>query len=442
MIRLRDYQQDLYNGILNEFRKGNRRVLAQSPCRSGKSYVIAKLIEDLTKGKALLIAHRIELLNQLSGFLVEEGLNYKVYVESVFTEARRLDKSDITLIIIDEAHLSGAKSYHKVVEAYPNAYVVGFTATPTRLDGKRLDLYHGLITGISVKSLIKKGAISQFDYYAPAINLDLSEIDTRMGDYVIGQLDDLMTKSRIYGDVIKAYRKLGGGKQAIAYCVSVKHSLKVCEEFSHAGIRARHIDGSMRKNERKRIMDDFRNGDFDVLCNCNIISEGITLPDVEVAILLRPTQSLALYIQQSMRCMTPKEGKRAVIIDCVGNYQRHGLPDDDREWTLDGVTKKHKEFNDEGEFTIRMCPQCFKVFKTASRCPYCGYKIVPVGREIEQMKEVEFAKIKEREEAKKANKRRQVGRARTRAELEAIAKERGYNPYWVKIMCKAKKIPY
>lgn len=441
-IVLRDYQQQVFIDTYKAFNDGYTSVLVQLPCRSGKSYIIADICNK-AKGDVLILAHRIELLKQLSELITSLHIK-NVRLASVFTEARNLGKYDKpTIIIIDEAHLSEASSYKKVVEYY-DTNLIGFSATPTRLDGKPLSLYKKLICGISTKELIKKGAIAPFDYYAPDIALDLSDIGIIAGEYNNKELTDLMCKSQIYGDVIKYYKKLAGDKQAIAYCVSVKHSKTVCNTFVQNDISAIHIDGGMNKKAREKALDEFKKGKYKILCNCNLISEGITLPNASVGLLLRPTNSLPLYIQQAMRVLTPDNNKHSIIIDFVANFQHHGLPDEDRDWSLEGVTKKRRTTNEDGTFIIRNCPNCFKTFKTANKCPYCGHTYEVKGRELKQIQEVELKKITEKEkqalEEQKKKMRMEVGKARSRAELIKIAKQRGYNMQWVNIQCRIKNI--
>ena len=399
------------------------------------------------KGNVLVLAHRHTLISQHKELLEKLGvLTDKVRVESVFTEANRLDKhkpTDVDLIIIDEAHLSEAKSYRKVCEYY-NCRRVLFTATPARLDGKPLTLADTLITGITANELIKMGAISDYDYYAPDLNINTDNIDMVAGEYNNGQLSELMCQSAIYGDILKYYRLLGDNRQAIAYCTSVKHSEQTAKMFNDNGISAVSIDGSMSQKERNKKMDMFRNGKVQILCNCNLISEGVTLPNASVALLLRPTMSLPLFIQQACRVLTPVEGKRAVIIDYVNNVQRHGLPTDDHEWSLDKSVEKRKQHNDDGTLSIRQCSECFRCFKTANKCPYCGYEYEVKGRELKAVKEVELKRIeaieKEKQEKQKKLARMEVGQCRTIADLQKIAKERGYAPGWVWQMARIKHI--
>ena len=401
---------------------------------------------DGAKCNVLVLAHRHTLINQHKELLSSLGvLTDNVRVESVFTEASRLSEhkpTDVDLIIIDEAHLSEAKSYRKVCEYY-NCRRVLFTATPSRLDGKPLTLADTLITGITANELIGMGAISDYDYYAPDLNIDTDNIDMVAGEYNNGQLSELMCQTAIYGDVLKYYRQLGENRQAIAYCTSVKHSEQTAKMFNDNGISAVSIDGSMSQKERNKRMDLFKSGKVQILCNCNLISEGVTLPNASVALLLRPTMSLPLFIQQACRVLTPVEGKKAVIIDYVNNVQRHGLPTDNHEWSLSKVVEKRKQHHDDGTLSIRQCENCFRCFQ-GNVCPYCKTEHMPKGRELKQMQEVELKKYRAEEQARleetKKNARMEVGRARTRADLEKIAKERGYDKKWVWVQCNIKHI--
>jgi superfamily II DNA or RNA helicase len=398
------------------------------------------------KGNVLVLAHRHTLIKQHKELLESLGvLTDKVRVESVFTEASRLGKyapDDVSLIIIDEAHLAEAASYKKVCEYYDCRRVL-FTATPSRLDGKPLTLADTLITGITANELIQMGAISEYDYYAPDLNIDTESVDMVAGEYNNSQLTEVMCQSAIYGDVLKYYRQLGENRQAIAYCVSVKHAQQTADMFNANGISAISIDGGMSLKERDKRMSLFRSGEVKILCNCNLISEGVTLPNASVALLLRPTCSLPLFIQQACRVLTPVEGKKAVIIDYVNNVQKHGLPTDTHNWSLSQQIEKRKEFNEDGTLNIRQCENCFRCFQ-GNKCPYCGIEHIPKGRELKQMQEVELKKIeainKEEEEKQRKEARMEVGKCRTIAELQKIAKDRGYAPGWVWQMARIKHI--
>lgn len=444
---LRDYQQEVFDKATEAFKKGAKGVCCVLPCRSGKSFIMARMIMGARKN-VLVLAHRHSLIEQHKELLGSLGiLTDKVRVESVFTEASRLGrypKDSIGLIIIDEAHLSEAASYRKVCDYY-NCKMVGFTATPSRLDGRPLKLFDTLVVGISADELIKRGSISDYDYYAPDLQLDTESIETVAGEYHNGQLTELMCQSAIYGDVLKYYRMLGDDRQAIAYCTSVKHSMQTADMFNANGISAVSIDGSMSVAARNEHMERFRKGDIQILCNCNLISEGVTLPNASVGLLLRATMSLPLYIQQSCRVLTPVEGKKAVIIDFVNNCQRHGLPTDKHEWSLSEAVKKRKQFNDDGTLSIRQCENCFRCFKTSNKCPWCGYEYTVKGRELKQVRDVELKRIEaiEKEEQEKQRKaaRREQGNARSYEELVALAKKRGYkNPAgWAYFIMKGRR---
>ncbi|MGN1327558.1 MAG: DEAD/DEAH box helicase [Clostridia bacterium] len=403
-IELRDYQEEIYRKIKEAFIKGSKGVCAVLPCRSGKSYVFAKISQDACKkgSHVLILAHRNSLISQHKELFENLQLdNPNIRIESVFTEVNHLgENGPVDLIIIDEAHLSGASSYQKVCKYY-NCLRILFTATPARLDGKPLDLADTIITGITANELIKRGNISDYNYYAPDLNIDMSKVDNLAGDFHNKQLGEAMGTKKIYGDILKYYNMLAKDKQAIAYCVNIEHSKNVCKMFNENGISARHMDSHTPEKEREQILQDFKKGKFKILCNCNLISEGITLPSAEAGLLLRPTLSLTLYIQQAMRCLTPNDNKKAIIIDYVNNVQRHGMPTQDREWSLSERTKDYYNENEDGTLKIRICPECFSTFETAPVCPFCGaeYKLTPV--EIQNIKEIELKKIEEEKEKRR-----------------------------------------
>ena len=441
MIALREYQQDLYQKTVDAFRQGNKRVLVTVGCGAGKSYIFAKMAEQ-TKGPVLVLTHRRELLDQTGRLFQEHGINARI--EMVLTEANHLGEHERpALIITDEAHLSRSNSWMKVLDYY-DTHTVGFTATPVRLDGKPLgDIYSALVTGVSVRWLIDNHRLAPYEYYAPtAVETDGLRVQT--GDYVIKDLEQLMSDRAIYSDVLKSWERLAKGQKTIAYCVSVKHAQETAKIFTDAGYPAVEIDGSTPPKKRLQIMDDFRNGKIMVLCNVGIISEGVSIDDVTCCLLLRPTESHALYWQQAMRCMRYQPGKVATIIDCVGNYTRNPLPDAEVKWSLINSLKKKPNVNSEGDFLIRTCPSCFKVFKTAPVCPYCGTEYPLHPREIKAHQDIELARITAEEataaEQKRKKMRMEVGKCKTIEDLIKIQRERGYAKEWVWKMARVKQI--
>lgn len=400
MPQLRKYQEELVQSVSDAWKSGFKAPCIVLGCGGGKSCIVAEIARRTTwRGKRVLfLVHRKELVDQIVQTFYLWGVDMRYCdVMMVQTATRRIKKlKKPSLIITDENHHSPAKSYTNIYEAFPTVYRVGVTATPTRLNGDGLcDTNDKLIIGPETKWLIENHYLAPYDYYAPKV-ADLTGLHIKMGEYVTTDIEKAMIKKAVFGDVIKYYKQLADGKKAVCYCASVRHSVAQAEAFRAAGIPAAHIDGETPKTERDTIINAFRSGDIRILCNVDLISEGFDVPDCECSILLRPTQSLTLYIQQSMRCMRYKDGKQAVIIDHVGNYARFGMPDDHREWTLEKRDKKQKK---KQENTVRVCtcPDCFYTFLPPESgrtvCPRCGYMFAKKDRELDVQENTELTKI-------------------------------------------------
>lgn len=431
-MELRNYQKKIYVDVYNQFRSGKKRVLVVAPCGAGKSYLFAAMAESAIKrgNTVLILCHRHELIEQHKQLFADLSIpTDNIRIESIFTEVNHLGEHGTpNLIIVDEAHLSKANSWQKTLEYY-NTFVVGFSGTPTRLDNKPLgDIYDVMVESVSVKWLIENHYLAPYDYIAP-MTVETDNISVNCGDYSIVELDKLMMDRVIYGDVIANYRKYAENEKTIVYCTSIKHAREVAETFRQAGYTAESIDSSVESKRRDKVMQDFRNGKIKVLCNCGIISEGISITDCAVCILLRPTQSLALHTQQSMRCMRYAPNKVAKIIDCVGNYVRHGLPDTKHDWSLTEMPKKRKVMDEQCNFTIRVCQACFRPFKTAPVCPWCGAKYELAPKEIKAREEVELARITAEKmaeiEQQKKQARMEQGMCKTFEELRDLFVSRG-----------------
>lgn len=440
-MELRDYQRDLYLKTRESFRRF-KRVLVVAPCGAGKTYLFSEMIRN-TRGDALVLVHRRELKEQHEKLFQELSIT-NVRVETYQTERSRLGKyPKPTLLIVDEAHLSRSKGWSEIVEYY-DTFTVGLTATPVRLDGKPLgDIYQTMVQGITTKELIAQYRLSPYEYYAP-VTVDADNLKIQAGDFLLKDLEKLMYDRAIYSDALKSWQRIAHRERTIAYCVSIAHAKETARLFSDAGYPAVEIDGNTPPKKRSQIMQDFRDGKITVLCNAGIISEGVSIDDVSCCLLLRPTESHALYWQQAMRCMRYQPGKIAKIIDCVGNYSRNPLPDADVEWSLTKSAKKSPRLTPAGDFKIRTCKECFMVFPTAPACPFCGaeYKLDPV--EMKAHEEIELHRITEeqKQELERMNKQRrmEVGQCRTFDELLKIQSERGYKPGWAWKMAKLKGI--
>lgn len=393
----------------------------------------------------MILVHRKELAEQHKQLLEEFGLtSEKIRVALFWSEANRLGQYETPdLIIADEAHWI-PNTLRKVLDYY-DCKVVALTATPCRLSGDPMGaVYEDMIVGVSVKDLIAQKRLAPYDYYSVQL-ADVTSLSIRNGEYSQSEAEALMMKSAIYGDAIKVYQKYADGKKTIVYCTSIKHSQEVAEAFRNAGYKAVHMDSGTPKKERQEIMAKFRSGDIQIIVNVMLIVEGISVPDCECCILLRPTLSTTIFIQSAMRCMRYKKGKRAVIIDCTANYLKLGLPDDDREWSLDKPVKARKDMDENGNFYIRTCEHCFKVFKSAPVCPYCGAEYSLKPREIKAHEDIELARIsaEEAEKAEIARKkaRQEQGKAQSFEDLIRIGKQRGYkNPaYWASQVMRGRK---
>lgn len=428
---LREYQQELYQKTVEAFKRGFRRPLVVAPCGAGKSYLFSEMIRR-TNGEALVLTHRQELKEQHEALFRKLGIE-NARVSMIMTEANRLGQYEKpALIVADEAHLSRSNSWMRVIDHY-DTWTVGLTATPVRLDGKPLgDVFDAMVEGVDVKWLIENQNLAPYEYYAPTA-VETDGLRTVAGDYVVSDLEKLMNERAIYGNVIDSYQRFASGERSIAYCVSVEHARRTASAFNSAGIRAEHLSAGTPAKQRKQILDDFRAGVITVLCNVGIISEGVSIDEVTCCMLLRPTESVALGVQQMMRCMRYLPGKTAKIIDFVGNYTRIGLPDDDREWSLGEPLKRKPRTDGNGDFYIRTCSSCYMAFKTAPVCPFCGAEYPLHPREIQAREEIELKRITAEEmariEAEKKRARAEQGRAQTFEELVALAKKRGYkNP--------------
>lgn len=398
-VVLRDYQQSAVGQVRATFAFGRKAPLLVLPTGGGKTVCFCYVAEQAAaKGRRVLIlVHRQELLRQCSAALdrlgVEHGLiaagctfrPHAVQVASVQTLVRRLTRLDWRpdLIVIDEAHHAVAGSWRKVIVHYASAKLLGVTATPVRLDGKGLrDVFDDIVVGPTIADLTAMGYLSPTRVYAPPSKVDFKGIRTRNGDYDIRDLGRVMDAPSITGDAVEHYSRICPGVPAIAFCATVEHARHVAEQFRAAGFRAESLDGSMDSSTRAGLINDLGKGLLHVLTSCEIVSEGTDIPVVTAAILLRPTKSEGLYLQQVGRVLRTAEGKtHAIILDHVGNVMQHGLPEEEREWTLDGKKKR------EGKAapSVRQCPKCFAAHPPAPKCPCCGHQYIGEKREIEEV---------------------------------------------------------
>jgi len=430
MYQLHDYQQNLVDKARQSYVDGYVSPCIVAPCGSGKSIVISEIARMTTLGgnRVLFLVHRRELVDQIRETFINNNVDMQlVELGMVQTIVRRLDKTNKPdLIITDENHHSLAASYRKIYDHFSDVLKLGFTATPIRLNGSGLgDINDVLIEEVSAKWLIENNYLSPYKYYAPKL-IDTESLKlNNMREFSSTSINDTMSENKIYGDVIKHYQELANNQQAIVYSHSVEASEEVAAEFNDAGYSAAHIDGKTPKVERDEIINKFRDMEIQILTNVDIIGEGFDVPDCSVVIMLRPTQSLSLYIQQSMRGMRYRPNKTSIIIDHVDNVRRHGLPDMDRTWSLEGKKKTSKE----SEVSIKECLNCFAVYTPEYLvCPFCGHK--PEIEEIADYEVDETAELEEVTEKDIVLDFREPADCNNMAELAELGKARGYKPGW------------
>ena len=385
-IKLRRYQLDDLRKIEDEFAADTERVLYQAPTGSGKTELFTELAdkEAYAGGWVLVLCHRDEIVQQVSEALHRRGVRHgiiapgypqtghRVQVASVMSVVRRLDRlAAPDLIIIDEAHHAVAATWTKVLDYWPRARVLGCTATPRRLDGKPLDdIFDRLIVGPSIARLIDDGWLAPVTVFTPPRSPDLTKVSIRAGDYAIDQLSGVMSKGIIVDGAVTEYERLCPESPALAFGVDIAHSKLVAAAFQRRNWRAAHVDGQTPRDERRRLIAALDDGRIDILCNCGLISEGLDVPGVECAILLRPTKSLALYLQMVGRALRPGKDL-AYVLDHAGNVLMHGLPTARRRWSLHG-----KQQDDSGAARLFRCPACGAINdRAAAECEHCGAEL-------------------------------------------------------------------
>lgn len=364
-------------------RAGHKRIVLVAPTGSGKTTIAAAAIDSaVNRGRRVLfLAHRDELIAQCSQRLAEHGLPHgiikagwgggdlwPVQVASVQTLVRRSGPPS-NLLVVDECHRTLAETYLKILDRYPEATVIGLSATPYRTDNRGLgDVYTDLVEVATPSQLIELGFLLRPRIFAPSTP-DLTGVHTSRGDFDQRELGLAMDNARLVGNIVEHWGKLARGRRTVLFATTVAHSEHLVAALAGAGARAAHLDANTRSDQRARILEQLAAGDLDVVSNVGILTEGWDLPKLSAAIMARPTQSEALYLQMLGRVMRTDPGKPdAIVIDHAGNVYRHGFPWEPREWSLDGKAKREKT-----EAQVKTCLQCYALVPSnASVCPECG----------------------------------------------------------------------
>lgn len=463
---LRDYQHLILLQVARLMRQGYRRILIVLPTGGGKTVLSAALLGStaLHGLTGEFVVHRKELINQTSvsfersglphGFIAAKrpmDLTQSIILAGIQTLVNRLNiilPPDV--VVLDEAHHCAADTWEKLLEYYAGSFVVGLTATPQRPDGTGLDKHFDImLLGPTPAELIARGYLAQYDYYAPHIP-DMAGVASKGGDYARGAATTVVDKPKIIGDIVEHYLRLGNGEQGIFFAVSRDHSRHIADAFNANGVPAMHIDGTTPDDERDRFDAAFRAGDIRMGVNISIFGEGYDVPNVGYVGMGAPTKSLVNHLQWCGRALRPGEGKIAKLADHAGNAlpvslggRGHGLPDDDREWTLAGREKKAAGCNSDAD-PITQCRQCFRVYPSAlSRCPGCAADAPAMPRVVQSV-DGTLSKLEREEMAKRktATRKAEESACDTYEEMVSLGRARGYEypVSWAKRQCKFRRI--
>jgi superfamily II DNA or RNA helicase len=462
MTELRAYQTDIIGEYGHQVAAGLRRIILVAPTGAGKTVIAAAIIKGTraTRSRVLVISHRREITTQTSRKLYDNDIPHgiiqagfpsrsleEIQLASIQTLWRRAIRTNAMalppadLLIIDECHHCPAETYRRIIDAYPDAVVLGLTATPCRGDGRGLGgIFQTIIECPQVAQLIKGGYLVKTRVYAP-VNPDLKGVRVQAGDYVESQLADRMDQTNLVGDVVTHWHKYSERRKTVCFAVNVAHSIHLRDEFIRSGVRAEHIDGSTPKAERDASLARLASGEIELVTNCMVLTEGWDMPEVGCCILARPTRKMGLYRQMVGRVLRPAEGKAdAIILDHSGAVFQHGFAEDPVEWTLapDGraesrVHAKRCEFNSSSR--ILECSQCSAIRVAGEPCPHCGFLPQRPPRSISMING--DLGLVEGGRAKAPNDDPFI-RSQWLGMLTAIASEGGYKPGWTDYKFKEK----
>lgn len=422
-VVLRPYQASVEQQVHDSWAAGNKNVLLVLPTGAGKTVTLSEVVRK-NRGGSCVIAHRQELVLQLSLALARDSVRHRVIGPAsvvklcVTTHMREIGKSyydagaecavagvdtlilradglerwagSVTLWVQDEAHhVVVGNKWGTAASMFPNARGLGVTATPLRADGKGLGrefdgVFDDMIVGPGMRNLIGMGYLTDYRVFAPKtdINMATVAISNSTGDYNQTQLRNAVHRSKIVGDVVDHYLRIARGKSGVTFATDVEGAKEISDRFNASGVPSEVVSAKTPDAERTRAVQRFRSRELLQLVNVDLFGEGFDLPAIEVVSMARPTESYGLYVQQFGRALRLLEGKTtAIVIDHVGNVVRHGLPDRPRVWSLASREKRGSQLRDPDETPVRACPECTGVYeRVLVNCPYCGYKPVPTDR--------------------------------------------------------------
>lgn len=452
---LRPYQKENVAQLVSILKEKGRRVLYQLPVGGGKTITLASVIHQAKSlgQRVLFIAHRRELIWQAQEKLRRYGLEPRILmgdtrvpladkdvtigtIQSLKSPRRLRELGEQDLIVIDEAHHATAPSYLRLLELYPDVNLIGMTATPVRNDGRGLGhLFTEIVQGPTVPSLIEMSYLVEPKYYAPH-KPDLRGVRIQNGDYRPSDLDLVMNKPKLVGDIYEWWYRLARERQTLIFASGVKHSIYIASLFQQQGVQAGHVDGSTPVEERDRLFQKFREGEIRVLSNCDVATEGTDLPEVGAVVIARPTKSLVRWVQMVGRGLRTAQGKQdCLVIDHSGTVFTLGFIEDWNTWKLDARYNPRSTIGTATSRKTICCPSCKQVFNREELvhssagifCPVCASRmgLRRTGREVE-VQPGDLARITRRGQIASL-----VDKRNYYAQLLYIQNKRGYKPGWV-----------
>jgi DNA repair protein RadD len=469
---LRDYQTQAIDDVQRELQTC-RAVVVVAATGSGKTVIAAEFIRRNPEARILFLAPRRELIHQTCRKLKDVGVKHgvilagdkrlnlysRVQVASVDTMLSRVVRKkkyklpDFDYAMVDECHIGLTQKREALLNLWPNAKIIGLTATPCRSDGKTLGrVYDKLVEVSNTAALTERGYLVEARYFSVSTP-DLKKVRTTGGDYNLKDLAEVTNTAKLVGDVVEHWVRHAIGRRTVVFNVDIAHSAAMAAKFCESGIKAEHVDANTPQDLREEIFQRFASGETAVLCNCTLASIGFDLPELDCVILNRSTKSLGLYLQMLGRGLRPAPAvgkKDCLVLDHAGNVHRHGFATDERFWTLSGTyavdhvkTQAAKEAKAKKDLKQITCPQCKCVWEGSNQCPACKYTF-PVKQKDKPFMAGSLVEILRRGQTGFQNPLNGVEsddwtlprKIDFYSQLVGIAQGRGYKPGWA--ACKYK----
>ena len=422
-MQLRDYQINSANWLESEWQRGVHRSVVVKPTGAGKTlFAVEGIIRPAVESDKVVwfVVPRKQLVHQTSKVLDEACLydhgvmqgqhkrkrpyasiqvcSQQTLVNRIGKESRRPD-----IIIFDECHhVTDENSLGKVITSFPQAKMVGLTATPCRYDGKGLGrVFQSMFVATTYPELVQQGWLLPYELYGPQEEVDTSGIDVQAGDYNQKQAGQKIDTEKLVGDIVLNWIEHAKGLRTIVFAQNVDHSKHICEKFNAAGVPWAHIDHKTPQAERDDSLAKLESGELTGLSSVGVFTEGFDMPSVQCIVLARLTKSKSLYMQMPGRGARPefktaRPGEFFTILDHASCYKEHGLFDDPalHQWSLnDSFIPKREGGGQERQAPIKVCIACHWIGRTDQlSCPKCG-EVLPVPENAEQLDFVEDDRI-------------------------------------------------